>query len=302
MLGKKVGLIGAFLGVLLLCGSAFLYGQATSSFSGTVTDQTGSVIPGATVTIVSQTTGFRRVTQTDATGHYLAPLLPVSDYSIQVSFKGFRTAVQKDINLQVDQQREVNFTLQPAAVTQKVEVTATAVAVQTSNPTLGQVITSQQVAQLPLNGRDFVQLATLTPGTTQETNPNSFFNGGGSSEVSIRGSFSLSVGGSRASSTDWLLDGVDNNELTAGGIAILPSIDAIQEFKVLTYNYSAQYGTRAGPTVLVTTKSGTNAFHGTAFDYLRNTVLDARSFFAPNRESFIQNQFGGSLGGPIQKD
>ena len=99
-------------------------------------------------------------------------------------------------------------------------------------------------------------LATLTPGVTQETNPNSFFNGGASSEVSARGTYSLSVGGSRAQETDWLLDGVDNNELTAGGIAILPSIDAIQEFKVLTYTYSAEFGTRSGPTVLVTTKSG----------------------------------------------
>src|SRR6266436_2336701 len=115
-------------------------------------------------------------------------------------------------------------------------------------------ITAEQVADLPLNGRDFVQLATLTPGVNQETNPFSFFNNGPSSEVSTRGTFSLSVGGSRAQSTDWLFDGVDNNELTAGGIAILPSIDAIQEFKVLTYNYSAEFGTRAGPTVLVTTR------------------------------------------------
>ena len=164
------------------------------------------------------------------------------------------------------------------------------------------MITSQQVAELPLNGRDFVQLATLTPGTITETNPQSFFNGGPSSEVSARGSFSLSVGGSRANSTDWLYDGNDNNELTAGGIAILPSIDAIQEFKVLTYNYSAEYGTRAGPTVLVTTKNGTNDFHGSLFEFFRNTDLDARSFFASYTEQFNLNQFGGSLGGPIQKD
>src|SRR5207248_8974518 len=120
-----------------------------------------------------------------------------------------------------------------ASVSEKVEVSATEVAVQTANPTLGQVITSQQVTDLPLNGRNFVQLATLTPGTTQETNPDSFFNGGPSSEVSTRGSFSLSVGGSRASSTDWLLEGNDNHELTAGGISILPSTDAIQEFQDL---------------------------------------------------------------------
>src|SRR6202044_2360383 len=127
-------------------------------------------------------------------------------------------------------------------------------------------------------------------------------NGGPSSEVSARGSYSLSVGGSRASVTDWLLDGNDNNELTAGGISILPSIDAIQEFKVLTYNYSAEWGTRAGPTVLVTTKSGSNDFHGSLFEFFRNTDLDARSFFATSTEKFNLNQFGGSLGGAIKKD
>src|SRR6202008_875563 len=121
--------------------------------------------------------------------------------------------------------RELDFNLAPATQTTTVEVTSDAVAVETSNPSLGQVINAEQVSQLPLNGRDFVQLATLAPGTTQETNTNSFFNGAPSSEVSARGSFSLSVGGSRPNSTDWLLDGNDNNELTAGGIAILSSID-----------------------------------------------------------------------------
>src|SRR6202011_3656964 len=127
-------------------------------------------------------------------------------------------------------------------------------------------------------------------------------NGGPSSEVSARGSFSLSVGGSRANSTDWLLDGNDNNELTAGAISILSSIDSIQEFKVLTYNYSAEWGTRGGPTVLVTTKSGSDQFHGTLFEFFRNTALDARSFFATSTEKFNLNQFGFSLGGPIRKN
>ena len=143
------------------------------------------------------------------------PLLPIGDYTIRVDSQGFGPVEQKDVRLQVDEHRELDFTLTPASVTSTVEVSATEVAVQTANPTLGQVITSQQVADLPLNGRNFVQLATLTPGTMQETNPNSFFNGGPSSEVSTRGSYSLSVGGSRAQSTDWLLDGNDNNELTA---------------------------------------------------------------------------------------
>ena len=279
-----------------------LYGQATASFNGTVTDKTGSVISGAQVTVTSQGTGVSRETKTDDSGHYLVPLLPVANYTIRVEAQGFQPAEQKDLRLQVDERREVDFTVAPGTVTQAIEVSATEVAVETSTPTLGQVITSQQVADLPLNGRDFVQLATLTPGTTQETNPNSFFNGGATSEASARGSFSLSVGGSRPQSTDWLLDGNDNNELTAGAIAILPSIDAIQEFKVLSYNYSAEYGTRAGPTVLVTTKSGSNGFHGSLFEFFRNTKLDARSFFAASREQFNLNQFGGALGGPVQKN
>jgi hypothetical protein len=170
---------------------------------------------------------------------------------------------------------------------------------------LGQVITSEEVAELPLNGRNFVQLATLTPGTTAETSPVSFFNGAASSEASTRGAFSLSVGGSRAQSTDWMLDGNDNNQLDEGGIGIFSSIDSIQEFKVLTYNYSAEYGERAGPTVLVTTKSGSNQLHGTLFEFLRNTKLDAKTFDfgSPSpKQQFNLNQFGGSLGGPIQKD
>jgi hypothetical protein len=292
---------------LLLCAlvlalGPLAFGQATGSFFGTVSDTTGSVIAGATVTITAQATGVTRDARTDQTGHYLIPLLPVATYTIRVSMQSFQTVSQTNLRLQVDEHRELNFTLAPGSVSQAVEVSATPVAVQTSDPTLGQVITSRQVAQLPLNGRDFVQLATLTPGTTQETNPQSFFNGGGSSEVSTRGTYSLSVGGSRAQSTDWLLDGNDNNELTAGGISILPSIDAIQEFKVLTFNYSAEYGTRAGPTVLVTTKAGTNEFHGSVFEFFRNTKLDARSYFAASREQFNLNQFGGTFGGPIQKD
>src|SRR5712671_465433 len=298
MLKKKALLVAFFCSFI----SPLVYGQATGSFSGTVSDKAGAVVSGATVKATSQGTGITREAKTDDSGHYVIPLLPVAVYTIRVESPGFGAAEQKDARLQVDEHRELDFSLAPASVTSSVEVSATEVAVETANPTLGQVITSEQVAELPLNGRDFVQLATLTPGVTQETNPNSFFTQAASSEVAARGTYSLSVGGSRAQSTDWLFDGVDNNKLTAGGIAILPSIDAIQEFKVLTYNYSAEWGTRAGPTVLVTTKSGSNGFHGSLFEFFRNTKLDARSYFASTREQFNLNQFGGAVGGPIQKD
>ena len=288
--------------VCTLAVSPALYGQATGSFSGNVVDKSGSAIVGATVTVTSQGTGVSRQAKTDDAGHYLIPLLPVSIYTVRVEFQGFKPVETKDLRLQIDEARELDFSLVPSSVSSTVEVSASAVAVETTNPSLGQVITAQEVSQLPLNGRDFVQLATLTPGTVQETNTNSFFNGAPSSEVSARGTYSLSVGGSRANSTDWLLDGNDNNELTAGGIGIFSSIDDIQEFKVLTYNYSAEYGERAGPTVLVTTKSGSNDFHGSLFEFLRNTSLDAKSFFASTPEKFNLNQFGGSIGGPVYKN
>ncbi len=289
-------------GLLVCLASPLLYGQATGSFAGTVTDKAGAVIAGATVRITSQATGLVREGKTDDSGHYLVPLLPVAFFTIRVEAQGFGPAEQKDVRLQVDEHRELDFTLQPASVSTSVEVTATQVAVETSNPTLGQVITSEEVSQLPLNGRNFVQLATLTPGTTTSTSPVSFFTNAASSEAATRGSFSLSVGGSREQETDWMLDGNDNNQLDEGGIAIFPDIDDIQEFKVLTYNYSAEYGERAGPTVLVTTKSGSNQWHGSLFEFFRNTSLDADNYFTHTQQKFNLNQFGGSFGGPIKKD
>ncbi|MGA8161644.1 MAG: carboxypeptidase-like regulatory domain-containing protein, partial [Acidobacteriaceae bacterium] len=272
------------------------------SISGNITDKSGSSVPGASVTVTAQSTGQARAAKTDAAGHYEVPLLPVGTYSVRVDASGFQSTETKDLQLQVDEARELDFNLTPATVVTTVTVSGAPVAVETANPSLGQVITSQQVAELPLNGRDFVQLATLTAGATAETNPNSFFTSGSDSEVAARGSFSLSVGGSRPNSTDWLLDGVDNNELTAGGIGVFSSIDDIQEFKVLTYTYSAEFGTRAGPTVLVTTKSGSNDFHGSLFEFVRNTDLDAKGDFDTTTPKFNLNQFGGSLGGPVRRN
>ena len=185
----------ACLGALLCC-SGHAYGQAVGSIQGTVVDQSGSAIVGATVTITAQATGAARTGATDDNGHYNVTFLPAAVYTVRVEFKGFQTTETKDVKLQVDENRELDFTLAAATVSSSVEVVANAVAVETANPTLGQVINSQQVSQLPLNGRDFVQLATLTPGTTAETNPNSFFTSAASSEVAARGPFSLSVGGS----------------------------------------------------------------------------------------------------------
>jgi hypothetical protein len=285
--------------VLALIIPPALHAQAVGSFSGNVVDKSGSSIPGATVKATSQATGLSRDTKTDSAGHYLIPLLPVDTYTVRVDMQGFQSTESRNLKLDVDQARELDFSIATATVVTSVTVSGDAVTAETTNPSLGQVITSQQVSQLPLNGRDFVQLATLTAGATAETNPGSFFNSSADSEVAARGSYSLSVGGSRPNSSDWLLDGVDNNELTAGGYGVLTSIDDIAEFKVLTFTYSAEYGSRAGPTVLVTTKSGTNNFHGSLFEFVRNTAFDAKGPFATTTPKFNLNQFGGSIGGPI---
>jgi hypothetical protein len=192
--------------------SPSLRAQATGNFSGTVVDKSGSAVPDASVVATSEGTGLARNVRTDTAGHYLLPLLPVGTYTVRVDAHSFQSAESKNLRLQVDEARELDFSLSPATVSTTIAVTGEAVAVETTNPSLGQVITGQEVSQLPLNGRDFVQLATLTAGATAETNPNSFFTSGSDSEVAARGSFSLSVGGSRPNSTDWLLDGVDNNE------------------------------------------------------------------------------------------
>lgn len=290
--------------VAILCGFAFssASGQATGSITGNVTDSSGAAVPGARVTLQQTETNATRSVAVDPNGHYAANLLPLGHYSVKVTSPSFQAAEKTGVLLEAQGSPEVDFTLQPASVSSSVNVESAPVEVQTTSASLSQVIHSQQVADLPLNGRNFVELATLAPGVSQGDQPNDFFAGGGGSETSIRGTFSLAVGGSRENRTDWLYDGIDNSELTSGGIAVVPSIDALQEFNVLTSNYSIEYGTRAGPTVLLISKAGTNSFHGTLFDFLRNTALNATSFFSPVNPEYIRNQFGGSIGGPIRRD
>jgi len=286
----------------LLLLPSLIHAQSTGSIVGNVVDSSGGSVVGASITIIETGTNTSRILTTDSAGRFIANVLPLGDYSVRVTAPSFRPAERTGIRLEAQGSPEINFTLVPATVGAQITVEANSVAVETTNPTLNQVVHSEQVADLPLNGRNFVELATLAPGVSQGDQPGDFFGGGSSSETSIRGTFSLSIGGSRENRTDWLYDGVDNEELTSGAIAVVPSIDALQEFNVLTSNYSVEYGTRAGPTVLLISKSGTNQFHGTLFDFLRNTSLNSSSYFSPINPKYIRNQFGGSLGGPIIKN
>jgi hypothetical protein len=279
--------------------------QVVGSISGSVFDSTNAAVPGAQVTATNQGTSVARSTTTGSAGDFVFTLLPIGTYSVQVSRSGFTSQAQKNISLEGQQNIRLEFKLVVGSVAESVNVTAEGTQeVQRVDPTLEQTIHAEQVAELPLNGRDFVQLALLAPGTSRSEQAGDFLNQGTSSEVSFRGSVSLSVQGMSEAANDWRYDGIDDNELTAGGVGFLPQIDAIQEFNVLTYNYSAQYGSRAGSTVLVSTKSGTNSFHGTLFEFLRNQIFDARNYFnLPGQKSpYRQNEFGGSIGGPIIKD
>jgi hypothetical protein len=232
-------------------------------------------------------------------------LLPIGVYTVRATQNGFESYVSSNILLEGEQTVSLDIKLTLGAVSESVNVSAETQdeLVQRANPTLSQTIRAEQVTNLPLNGRDFVQLALLAPGTSKADQPSDFLNQGTSSEVSFRGSVSLSIQGMAESANGWRYDGVDDNELTAGGVGFLPEIDAIQEFNILTFNYSAQYGSRGGGTILVSSKSGTNDFHGTLFEFFRNDALDDRNYFDPPKKGeYRQSQFGGSVGGPILED
>jgi hypothetical protein len=279
------------------------HAQAVATMSGTVQDGSGAVLPGAQVAARNEGTLQERNAITDSQGHYVITLLPIGKYTVGVTATGFNKAENTGVSLEVGQSITLDFKMTLQTVSQQLEVTGESLQVQVerTDGSLGQLIHTEQVSELPLNGRNFVQLALLTSGEAKGR-PGTFLNQGGTSEVAFRASVSLSSQGMRENANDWLYDGLDNNELTAGGVGFLPSIDAISEFKIVSYNFSAQYGSRAGNTVLVSSKSGTNSFHGSAFEFLRNDVLDARNFFdGPQKGKYIQNEYGASLGGPVVK-
>ena len=284
--------------------AATVSAQSVGTISGTVKDESGAAVPGAVVTARNQGTGAVREVVTDGEGRYVIALLPIGTYTLSTSMAGFRNAEKADVTLTVQQSLTLDFGLALSALSTEINVTSQAaeVSLQKSDASLGQLINEQQVAELPLNGRNFVQLALLGTGTVTGR-AGSFLAQGPSSEVSYRGSMSVSAQGMRENANDWLYDGVDNNELTAGGVGILPSVDSIREFKVLTYNYNAQYGSRGGTTVLVSTKSGENQFHGSLFGFFRDDAMDARNFFdGAQKRPWSQKTYGYSVGGPIAKN
>src|SRR5579863_5695934 len=303
-----------FLSAFVLLFATTLVAQTfRGTILGTVTDASGAVVPGATVKVHNTNTGLDRSTQTSADGSYTVSELPVGTYSVSVSQNGFQTSVTSEIAVDVASERRVDIALKPGQVSEKVEVSGESLPqVETTTNDLGGVLTSQTVENLPVNGRDYTKLIYLNPGVA-----------GSPDQISDSpGSFGeFSMNGARGRSNNYLLDGTDMNDgyrndpaINEAGVFGTPStilpIDAVAEVRVLS-NFEPEYGRNAGAVVNIVTKSGTNAFHGTAAEYFRNDALDARNFFNPvtnangtsnPKAPFHNNQYGGSVGGPIIKD
>jgi hypothetical protein len=281
----------------LLATLSFAFAQSgTGEISGSVTDTSGAAISGATVTITNPATGFARTIQSNEGGIYSAPALNPGAYTIKVEKQGFQSQSRTGVELQVGQAPTLNFALAVGNVTEVVEVTGGAPVLETESTSVGTVIENKRIVELPLNGRNYLQLASLIPGATT--------NGPASSQGQqrmggARNQFALNVAGQRVHYNHYSLDGMENTDPNFNTYLFLPSIDALQEFKVESGLFSAEYG-RAIAQVNVSTKAGQNQFHGVAFSYVRNAYFDARNFFAPVNPPFKRNQFGGTFSGPIR--
>ncbi len=274
-----------------------LTAQTTATIVGTVADSTGAVVPNTKITAIHKATGLTRSTLSNATGNYVLPLLPVGEYEVVAEVAGFKRNTVSGIVLQVNQETRVDVTLQVGAVTETVSVSAEGTALETENAVVGQVVDNRYTTEIPLNGRDFAQLVLLVPGTT--TRPGGFDQTVGSATGSLGSGVAI---GGRDNQNNFTLDGAGNNARQFGNIAIKPSVDSIQEFKVQTSSYTAEMGQAAFGQISLITKSGTNAMHGSLFEFWRNDVFDARNFFLPAPSRLNRNQFGGSLGGPIVRN
>lgn len=265
----------------------------TGRIVGTVRDQSKAIIPNVQVQAVSLATNSVRTAETNSAGDYVLTALPVGSYRVSVEVPGFKKNATDAIQLAVDQTARVDITLQPGQVTETITVTSSAPVINSETSSVNQLIEETQVKQLPLNGRHFMQLGLLVPGT----------NSGRDATVSNRqGGASISVNGQPPDQNNWMIDGVDNNAIMFGLAVVVPSTEAIREFRFETSNYSAEYGRAAGGVVNLQIKSGSNDFHGSLFEFLRNDNFDSRQYFDIGVDPLAYNQFGGSLGGRLIRD
>src|SRR2546422_3224346 len=293
--GSMKPIFWAFLVGMLICVATCVdaWAQATAQISGTARDQSGAVLPGVGIKVTQTETGIIRDAVTNETGSYVLSNLPIGPYRLEAALPGFRTFVQTGIVLEVNSNPVINVALEIGQVTEQVEVEANAALVETRNVGVGQVMENTRILDLPLNGRAMIDLLSLSPAST----PAPIVDGTGGRDPFSKGN--VSVAGGLNTGVNFTLDGGYHNNPYDRGYMSMPFPDALQEFKVATGATSVQNGRKSSGTISLVTKSGTNQFHGDAFEFVRNGVFNARNAFALARDTIKRNQFGGTLGGPI---
>jgi Carboxypeptidase regulatory-like domain len=294
---------------VLVCSAVSLWAAANGSVSGTLKDPSGAVVPGASIRLVNTALKSELRALSDGQGFYSFPSVPVGHYDLLIEAAGFKTQRKTNLAVDTDAALKVDETLELGEQSESITVAATEagteVQVDTVATHLGELVTGSQMTALPLNGRSYTNLLPVQPGVIPATTllPNSVIMAGATGTLAPSGDLNpgnLSIDGQRESSNGFMVDGIDVQEHMNGGTSVVPNLDSIDEFRVLTNNFDPEYGNYNGGMVTVVTKSGSDSFHGDAFEFLRNTVLDARGYFDPSRPTFQQNQFGGTLGAPIK--
>lgn len=279
--------------VLLLALTIPAFAQATEGvILGTVRDEAGGALVNVMIKVTNTGTNISRVATSDDAGNYRVPNLPIGFYQVEGELPGFNRQVVKSVQLSISENVRVDLILRPGDIKEDVTVSAAVEMIRTDSAELAYQVRERQVKELPLNGRNYLNLAQQIPGATAGLNDRRQASFGAT----------ITVAGARAEANNYLVDGISNNEERTGGFIIAPSVEAIQEFKVQSSQFSAEYGRAGGAVINVSIKSGTNQFHGSLFEFHRNSVLDARNFFDPERLPYIRNQFGGAVGGPVWKD
>ena len=291
---------------LIPCFAIAVWADTVGSISGTVTDQSGGVIPDTTVTALNLDTTVVQTTKTNANGFYNFTALPVGRYEIEITREGFKPYKRTGLVIDVNSQLRADVALSMGEQSEEVVVSGTAVSVETVDTNLGDVVSGTQIVTLPLNGRSYTDLLSIQPGVSPITSltPTSVIMSGVTGTINPSGDQNpgnVSINGQRESSNGFFVNGVDVKEYMNGGTSVIPDLDSISEFRLLTDNFDPEYGNYNGGLINVVTKSGGDAFHGDAFEFLRNTSFDAKNYFAATRSVFRQNQFGGTVGGPIKK-
>jgi len=293
MLSKRIVTFVLMLVAALLATSSAL-AQSTATLQGTVTDAKGAVLPNATVVVRSRSTSAERTTQTDTDGNYQIAALPVGVYTVEVRVQGFKTQVADQVTLEVAKTAVQNFQMDVGAISEQVLVSSDVPVIETATTSVGTVINQRTVQEIPLNGRHFVDLGLLIPGSV--TPPQ---NGFLTAPLRGQGSFAFNTAGNREDTVNFMINGVNLNDMVQNQITFQPSINTVQEFKVDNSTFSAEYGRNSGAIVNIATRSGGNEYHGELFEFLRNDALDARNFFDARKPPFHRNQFGLNVGGPV---